>query len=274
MRIAALIVLALIAAGVAVVVAFYWSFTAAMNGEVARLVTEARPSGRVVTEEMLGGLPSAAQRYLRYAGVVGEPVPRLVRLTQTGRIRSGADVQWMTFEAEETYSIAPPAFVWRASFPTRATPVVLGRDIYLDGNGSILMKILGMLPLADEHGNELKAAGLMRYLNEMMWFPAAFLGDNVEIIARDEGSFTVRLTDRGLVAEATLFIDDTGRLTNFQAERYNTTTSSMQRWETPISDYAEFSGYKLPKSGAAVWRSREDDLTYIELDVTSVSYED
>ena len=25
---------------------------------------------------------------------------------------------------------------------------------------------------------------------------------------------------------------------------------------------------------AAVWRSREDDLIYIELDVTSVSYED
>src|SRR5690606_22534686 len=119
-----------------------------------------------------------AQRYLSNTRVVGAPIPRLVHLAQKGRIRSSADADWMAFEAEETYSIDPPAFVWRAFFPTQRTPFVLGRDLYLEGRGGILMKMLALLPVANEYGEELRAAGLMRYLNEMSWFPAAFLGDN------------------------------------------------------------------------------------------------
>ena len=52
------------------------------------------------------------------------------------------------------------------------------------------------------------------------------------------------------------------------------TTRAMQVWETPITDYASYSGHRLPRSGSAVWRSPQGDLTYIELDVTSVSSED
>jgi hypothetical protein len=180
----------------------------------------------------------------------------------------------MMFEANETYSINPPAFLWRAYFPTEKAPFVLGRDIYLNGRGGILMKMLALLPVADERGDELRAAGLMRYLNEMSWFPGAFLGDNVEISARDQDSFSLRLSDRGLVAEAIMFVDDEGRLTNFQAQRFNTATRSMQTWETPIATYGDYAGFQLPKSGSAVWRSQQGDLTYIELDVTSVRYED
>ncbi len=47
----------------------------------------------------------------------------------------------------------------------------MGRDEYLGGRGSIVMKMLALLPVADEHGEELGAAGLMRYLNEMMGSP-------------------------------------------------------------------------------------------------------
>jgi hypothetical protein len=166
----------------------------------------------------------------------------------------------MSFEADETYSINPPALVWRAAFPVRATPMVLGRDVYLDGKGSILMKMLAVLPVADEHGDELRAAGLMRYLNEVAWFPAALLGDNVEIIERDEQSFLVRLEDRGLVAEGIVFVDEVGRMTNFRAQRFNTATRSIQTWETPITDYADYQGFKLPSSGSALWRSLEGDL--------------
>jgi hypothetical protein len=252
----------------------YWSFTSSIRGELASLEAGASPPAtKIVTEAMIAALPVAAQRYLRYAGVLGAPIPRLVHLTQKGRIRGSAQAQWMDFEAEESYSINPPAFLWSAYFPTKATPFVLGRDLYLEGRGGILMKMMGLLPVADEHGEELRAAGLMRYLNEMSWFPAAFLGDNVAITERDEHSFTVHLSDRGLVAEAVMFVDAEGRMTNFQAQRFNTATRSMQTWETPISDYGNYSGYNLPKFGAGVWRSPDGDLTYIEVGITNVRYE-
>ena len=266
--------LVLVGVAAAIVAGAYWRFGSSMRGELETLEAAAKPPARaVVTEEMIAALPEPAQRYLHNAGVLGTKIPRLVHLTQTGRIRSGADAQWMAFEARETYSTNPPALWWRASFPTERTPFVLGRDVYLGGRGSIAVKMLALWPVADEHGEELRAAGLMRYLNEMAWFPAAFLGENVETRPRDQDSFTVRLFDRGLVAEAIMFVDERGRMTNFRAERFNTATRSMQTWETPITDYADYSGYRLPKSGSAVWRSPGGDLTYIALDVTSVRYE-
>jgi hypothetical protein len=251
----------------------YWVFVRGIAGDVERLATAAQPSGTLVTEAMLANLPAAAQRYFRHAGVLGKPMPRLVRLTQKGRIRGSSEAAWMTFEADETYSTSPPAFVWRAWFPSKSLPVALGRDEYLDGEGSIVMKMLSLVPLADEHGAELGLAGLMRYLNETMWFPAALLGPNVSITAIDEGSFRATLADRGMTAEAVFFIDAEGRLTNFRAPRFNTRTGTVEAWETPVGGYAQLNRLNLPTSGSAVWKLVGGDLTYIELTVESVVYE-
>ncbi len=265
-----LLVLALVIVTVAVA---YWVFLASIEANVGAVERQATSTSGVITEESIAALPEPAQRYLRHAGVIGKAIPRIVHLSQTGRIRSSAAAAWMSFEALETYSTNPPAFVWRAYFPTRTMPLVLGRDLYHEGTGSILMRMLAILPIADEHGDELRAAGLMRYLNEMSWFPAAFLGDNVQISARDENSFLVRITDRALTAEAIMFIDGEGQMTNFEAQRFNTASHEMQKWETPIVRHADYAGFNLPSSGSAVWRSPEGDLTYIELDVAGVSYE-
>ena len=117
------------------------------------------------------------------------------------------------------------------------------------------------------------AAGLMRYLNEMMWFPAAFLGSNVKISAIDDASFGVSIADRGMVAEAALFVDASGQLTNFRARRYNTGSRSMETWETPITAYRSYTGLLLPSAGSAVWKLGAGDLDYIELEITSVTYQ-
>jgi hypothetical protein len=166
----------------------YARFSRAMSGDVRRLVAAAARDRIVVTAEMIALVPPPARRYFIHSGVVGKAIPRLVRLRQVGRIRQSLQDKWMDFEAEEFYSTSPPAFVWRAYFPSSKLPVALGRDEYLDGKGSILMKMLAVYPLADEHGDELGPAGLMRYFNEMTWFPAAFLGRNVTIEPVDDAS--------------------------------------------------------------------------------------
>jgi len=263
----------LVIAAVLLAVVGYWRTLCAIGVDRDRLVAAARPSPGAITEAMLASLPPTAQRYFRYAGVVGKPVPRIVRLTQRGRIRSSADAAWMALEADETYSTNPPAFVWQAFLPSKVMPVALGRDEYLDGHGSILIKTLGLVPVADEHGDELKAAGLMRYLNEAMWFPAALLGPNMAITTVDDTSFRVTLSDRGETAEALFIVDEDGRLVNFRAQRYNTGTRNIETWETPVRNYREFEGLKLPSSGAAVWKLPAGDLSYIELEITSIVYE-
>lgn len=251
----------------------YWMFASSIASDLEVLTRAAKDPGVTVTETMLAELPPPAQRYFRLAGVLGQPIPRIVHITQKGRIRGSATDNWMNFEADETYSTNSPAFVWRAYFPTMAAPVALGRDEYLEGKGSIVMKLLAVLPLADEHGAELAAAGLMRYLNETMWFPAALLGANVRITAVDDVSFRATLSDRGLSAEAVYIVDGQGRLVNFRARRFDTGTNAMGTWETPVAGYRSINGLNLPSAGSAVWKRDGGDFDYIELEVSGISYE-
>ena len=251
----------------------HWRWNDRIEADVSRLSAAAARDVVVVTEEMMTSLPAPVRRYLAYTGVVGKSIPSTVRLTQRGRIRSDAGASWMNLEAVQHYSTRPPAFVWKASFPTRNLPVVLGRDAYLDGEGSILMKVLSLFTVADEHGEALREAALMRYLNEMMWFPAAFLGNNVAWTPIDDTSATATIDDRGMSATATLFFDADGRLVNFRATRFNTATRTMETWETPVAGYGEFAGLRLPSKGSAVWKLDDGDFTYIELEILGIAYD-
>lgn len=274
LKLALVVVLAITVAAAIAAIAANRLWNGAIDRDVARLEAAASREPAVVTEQMLAAVPAPVARYLAHSGVVpGTPVPRLVRLTQRGRIRSSAEAQWMTFEATQTYSTDPPAFVWKMWMPSRAAPLVLGRDTYLDGAGSIAMKMLSAFPVADERGEAMNAASLMRYLNEMMWFPAAFLGDNVRWRGLDDHAAEVTLTDRGMSATATLRFADDGRLESFRAIRYNTGTGRPETWETPLRADAPFAGLLLPSRGAATWRLAGGDFTYIELEITGIVYD-
>jgi hypothetical protein len=263
---------AVVAAGVWVS-GSYWMFNRAIEADIRRLEDEAATDGQIVTAEMVAALPVPVQRYLKWSGVIGRPIPALVRLEQRGRIRSAPDAAWMDLEAEESYSTDPPAFVWRAWFPRRVAATVFGRDAYLGGEGSILIKMLGVAPVANLAGEELRAAGLMRYLNEMMWFPAAFLGDNVRWMAIDDTAVAT-INDRGISVTGTFFFDEQGRPLNFRALRYNTDTKRLETWETPIAEYGVFDGLNLPVKGRGVWKLDGGDFTYIELEITGVTYDE
>ena len=92
--------------------------------------------------------------------------------------------------------------------------------MYVDGQGSMLVKALSLFSVVDAQGVEIDQGAMMRYLSEMVWFPSAFLLGNVSFEAVDEGSARVTLTDQGRTASGTLTVDPDGRLTGFVAERY------------------------------------------------------
>jgi hypothetical protein len=114
----------------------------------------------------------------------------------------------------------------------------------------------------------------LRYLSEMIWFPAAFLAGNVSFDPVDDVSARVTLTDHGRTATGTLFFDQEGRLTGFVAQRYRTADSSdPEMWSTPVTGYGEFEGLRLPVRGKAAWKLPGGDFEYIDLTVTELHYD-
>jgi hypothetical protein len=267
----AILMLLVFVAGIA-----YLNFNGRINREVRGLLSGAKSgAGTVVIGEMIRTLPEPVQRYLAYSGVLGKQMPRTIRLKQIGKIRQDEKSAWMKLEAVEYYSTTPPGFIWKAFLPTERFPMTLGRDAYLNGHGSMLIKMLSLITLVNATGSEIDQGSMMRYLNEMTWFPAAFLGENINWKAIDDRSAEVTLTYQGKSVSATMYFDEEGKPTNFVAKRYRMVGKryDLETWSTPFTGHGEFEGLKLPVRGKAVWILKEGDLAYVELEITELEYD-
>jgi len=229
---------------------------------------------RHITVGMLERLPHPVQRYLVYTGVVGYPWIETVRLKQAGRFRLGSDKPWMPMTAEQTYTIDPPGLTWNARFKVAGLPLLRARDRYESGRGHMFGKLAGLFTIFDARGEELDQATMVRYLNEIMWFPTAFLGENISWQEVDESSAQVTFSDGGKSVSAEMSFADDGRLTNFTTLRYREIEGefSLDPWSTPITGYGMLAGLNLPVCGQAVWDLPSGDLTYADLEVTEISY--
>jgi hypothetical protein len=146
--------------------------------------------------------------------------------------------------------------------------------MYAEGHGRMLVKVASLWPVADASGGQTDQAAMMRYLSEMIWFPAAFLAGNISFGAVDDSSARVTLTDHGRAATATLFFDQQGRVTDFVARRYRTADASgPETWSTRVTCYGEFEGLRLPVSGKAAWKLSGGDLEYIDVTITDLHYD-
>jgi uncharacterized protein DUF6544 len=260
-------------AGTGAELAGHRAFARLVRRDVRALRARAAP-GRagVVTEEMLADLPEPVRRYLRYAGVVGRPFPGTVWLRRTGTMRLGP--RWLPFDAEEHYSVQPPGFVWAGTARLGPFPVARARDMYAGGEGRMLVKAASLWPVVDASSEQMDQGEMLRYLNEMTWFPAAFLAGNISFQAVDDSSARVTLTDHGRAATATMFFDTQGRLTDFVAQRYRTPDSSdPDTWSTPVTGYGEFEGLRLPVTSKAIYKLPGRDLEYITVTLTDLHYD-
>ncbi len=235
---------------------------------------EDKDEGLLVSKSMLTDLPAPVQRYMSFTGVLGKPWIYSVVLKQVGKFRQGIDRPWMPMTAKQIYTISPPSFVWDARFTFMGLPLLRARDEYKSGRGRMYAKLAALITVFDVQGEKLDQGAMVRYLSEMIWFPIAFLGENIKWRAVDSHSADVQLVDAGKSVSGRLFFDDDGRPTNFTAKRYREIDGdfSLDAWSTPITGYGMRAGLHLPTQGQAVWNLQSGDLVYVDLKIEEVEY--
>ena len=134
---------------------------------------------KTITEKALLYFPEPVQRYMHFTGVVGHPWIQSARVKQSGKFRQGADRPWMAFSAEEFYTTDPPGFRWDAKFKLFGIPLLRAEDKYENGHGSMYGRLAGLKTIFDVSGDKMDQGSMMRYLNEVIWFPTAYLGENM-----------------------------------------------------------------------------------------------
>ena len=115
----------------------------------------------------------------------------------------------------------------------------------------------------------------MRYFNEIMWFPTAYLSETIAWEPIDDRSARATMTVEGQSVSAIFHFDEQDQLVDFVADRYRTQpngTYQMETWSTPVYAYREFDSIRIPTKGSALWKLNSGDFEYIRLEVVEIEY--
>ncbi|MGB3716927.1 MAG: DUF6544 family protein [Candidatus Promineifilaceae bacterium] len=241
--------------------------------EMFRTQGDGRPA-EIITEADIVGLPEPVRRYMRTSQIIGKARVQAVRLKQKGFMRMNPDQRWIPLTAEEYYTVDPPAFIWYGR--ARIMPLVFFEavDRYSGGSGNMMAKLLSFIKVVDASGIEMDQGAMMRYLNEMMWFPTALLGDSIHWEPIDDNSARAVFSNDDKSVSAEFHFDELGRITNFIADRYRSVGKEwvLEKWSTPVSTFAEWNGLMLPVTGEAYWHLDTGDFSYIKIEIVDLEY--
>ena len=197
-------------------------------------------------------LPATAQRYVTHALAPGAKLSRCVRLTMTGTIK--LDPGWCEFEAEQVIRW-DRGFVWAARATVKGLPVT-GFDRWVDGDGAMRWKLLGLLPVMKADGSEITRAAAGRLHAEAIWLPAVLLGPAVVWTDVDPGRARVTIDAHGERSELGLEIDDDGAVRNCSLSRWGDLNTGAFGYH-PFGGTAEgertFEGITIPVKHRVGW---------------------
>jgi hypothetical protein len=228
-----------------------------------------------ITEDDVNDLPEVVQRYLRYSGVIGKPRYRLVRLSQEGEMFRRPGAKGLPLKAVEYYNADDPSFVWigHLSFAPLVTAKAI--DSYCNGKGRMFVRVMSLVKMFDESGPEMDQASLTRFLNEMTWFPTAFLNDYITWEQIDANRAMVKIDIHGLKTSAEMVFDVQGRMLDFITKRHmlEKGDSVLRRWNTPMTKYGTVADMNLPIEGNAVWTLESGEYTYMRARAIDIQYD-
>jgi acyl-CoA thioesterase FadM len=274
--VAGLVLLSVVA--VLVVVELRWRAT------TARLVTRLRTrddmagSARPFTDQ-LEDLPAPVQRYFR--AVLDETLPavRIAHLRQIGQflVRPGTS-RWGAFTATQVIAVQPLGFVWDARIRMAPGVTVRVRDSFVDGSGSMVGAVLGLIPVVRvEHTPEFSAGALHRCLAEAVWCPTALLpAAGVVWTPIDDMAARASLRVGEICVSLDFHFDGDGLVRRvFTPERARDVGGHPvpTPWQGHFTEYAVRHGVRIPMAGEVEWLLPEGPQPYWRGRIIEVAYE-
>ena len=262
----------LIALAVVIVSAATSQFNASVREESGRIIEAAVDRPIVVSDEEIRTLPSVVQRWLRYTKIVGKKSKNVVHLDQQGAMRTKPESKWMMFEATQCFSINPPAFIWHANIHAALAIDIMGRDLFENGKGNMLIKPLGLFTSANSSGAEIDEGTLIRFMAEMMWFPQAAVSDYLTWEQIDDHHASVTMRVHETVATGIYSFGDDGHVTGFEAQRYGDFDGQFRRetWSITVESQKVIGGVPIGNKSSVTWKLSKGNFEWLKLEVTNI----
>jgi hypothetical protein len=248
-------------------------YEAAAREGVARCGDDMPPLG----EGDLRGLPPPVQQYLRYAGAVGKPRIRNFRAAFTGRFRNGFKGRWMPFRSEQYNFFDQPARVFLMKASMLGLPME-GLHLFRGPGATMRIKAAFLLQVVDAKGPQMNQGETVTLFNDLCLMAPACLVDEERIQWEPAGPLQARarFTHLGVGVGALLSFKPDGQLVDFLSnDRFLSAdgkTYTSHPWSTPVRDYREVGGRRVPGYGETLWHTPEGEFSYGQFQLAEIEY--
>ena len=252
-----------------------WNFYGRYEQDVKDALSLAGESKtEIITGNEVIGLPEVVQKYLRYTGALGKEKLINMKIEFDGEMRS-RKMDWFSFESEQYNTFAPHSrlFFMKGKMYGLTVP---GYHTYKDGAAAMLVKLFGLIPVADNKGELMNKAETVTVLNDICLMAPASMTDSRITWGDNDSTFAdVTFENNGIKVSARLYFNEIGQLVNFTSEdRYDISGDAPARYKfsTPVKDYKDFNGRKIPAYGEAVWHYPDGEFTYGKFRLRNIEY--
>lgn len=230
----------------------------------------------IITEKDIEHLPEPVQNYLKYVGVLGTEKVKNYRVTIDGSMKTDKERDWARVEVQQHSFTDEVTRLFFMKLKMFGIPVV-GLHSYIDKNATMLIKVLGLVPVVNGQGKEMNQGETVTVFNDMcILAPATLIDERIEWESVDSLTAKGTFTNGDIQISATLYFNEEGQLINFVSDdRFLSPTGKTfenVRWSTPISNYKNINGFNLATYGEAIWNYPDEDFCYIKLNVKDVKY--
>ena len=230
----------------------------------------------VLTDEDIQHLPAIVQKYLHYSGSVGKEKISNFRAEFSGGIRSKSTEDFMPLKSVQYNFTDKPTRLFYIVAKKKGIPAK-GIHLYKDQTAIMLIKILGFFTVVDAKGKEMNQGETVTLFNDMCFMaPPSLIDPNIEWKEIDNITVDARFTNGNISIGATLFFNEDGKLVNFLSnDRFETTdgkTFKNYPWITPVTDYTNINGYRLPSAAKLIYKHPDEDLYYGEFNLINIEY--
>jgi hypothetical protein len=231
----------------------------------------------LVTEADLQPLPAPVQQYLRYAGALGKPRVQNFRALFAGRFRNGFKSRWMPFRAEQYDFFDQPTRVFLMRSSLFGLPAQ-GLHLFRGSSATMRIKVASFVQVVDAQGPQMNQGETVTLFNDLCLMAPACLIDTQSIRWTSAGPLDARarFTHAGVTISALLSFNQAGQLTDFVSnDRFLSADGKSYTsypWSTPVRDYREIDGRRLPSYGETIWHTPEGQFGYGEFHLLEIEY--
>lgn len=230
----------------------------------------------LLTEEDMKDLPAPVKKYLHYTYSAGQPKIKNFKVEFTGGIRKKGQQNYMPFTSEQHNFTAAATRLFFMNARMMQLPVA-GYHCYKNGRAFMDIRLFSLFKVQYQQGNEMDIAETVTFFNDMCCMaPATLIDKRIQWLHTNGNTVEAAFTVNKITINATLVFNEEGQLLNFiSKDRYaQMNNGSMQRltWSTPLKDYKEINGYRLPGYAEAVYTYPDGDFVYGTFRLTNIAY--